>query len=524
MTTSAYAEVVNNHFNIFNILNKLKILTIIFLLTALAVLAAHSLDSINQDIGRHLKTGEVIWQTKSVPQTNLFSYTEPDRPFINHHWLSEVVFYWINRLVGLPGLIVLKVIILTAAFSLAVAAVYQRAKIWVLSPALLLGFLIFFDRSDIRPEIFSYLFLAFFLFAIFRAKYSGKFKYLYILPAVEIIWVNSHIYFIIGPALLFFLLLDQKVRRVEPPVFKKTLQIFLLTGLATLLNPNFIKGALAPLTILKNYGYTIVENQSIFFLTDYGILGRQIALFEISLVILIISFIVAFSQKRPVIFEFLAALFFTVLAIKMIRNFGLYGLAFGPLIALNFSTLKLPTWLRTKPAKVGIYLSGLALIWILIVSAVNNNFYQWYQSGKRFGLTIPAGAARGVEFIKANKIQGPVFNNFDVGSFLIWKLYPEQKVFVDGRPEAYSTDFFEKIYKPMQTDPAVWGKYSREYGINYVFFDHYDITPWARTFLARISQDPNWSKIYLDDSAVVFIKRTPGNKNLINRFEINTSH
>ncbi len=486
----------------------LRIITIGLLFLFLAVLLTHSLDSINQDIGRHLKTGEIVWQTKSVPQTNLFSYTEPDQPFLNHHWLSEVVFYLVERLAGLKALIVLKVIILTAAFGLAAAAVYRRTKIWALFPALLLGWLVFFDRSDVRPEIFSYLFLALFLFAIFKAKYQNQIKFLYLLPLVELIWVNSHIYFIIGPALLFFFLLDQISRRVSPTLIKKTFLIFLLTGLTTLVNPNFLKGASAPLTILKNYGYTIVENQSIFFLTDYGILGRQIALFEISLVLLIVSFVVAFSQKRPVIFEFLAAAFFTVLAIKMIRNFGPYGLVFGPLIALNLSMFKLPPWLRTKPAKVGIYLSGLALVGILIISAVNNNFYQWYQSGKRFGLIIPVGAARGVEFIKQNRIQGPVFNNFDVGSFLIWKLYPEQRVFVDGRPEAYSEEFFEKIYKPMQEDLKLWSKYSTEYGINYVFFDHHDITPWARTFLARISADPNWPQVYRDQSVVIFLKKS----------------
>jgi len=165
-------------------------------------------------------------------------------------------------------------------------------------------------------------------------------------------------------------------------------------------------------------------------------------------------------------------------------------------------------------------------------------------------LEIPAGAARGVEFVKQNNIKGPVFNNFDVGSFLIWKLYPVPSsstsygtsplcpsalagpvsrgtdgfgacgVFVDGRPEAYSTEFFEKIYKPMQEDPKMWKYYSEKYAINYVFFAHTDITPWARTFLNQIIQNPDWPLVYKDSSVAIFLKKTPENSALIRKFEI----
>ena len=130
-----------------------------------------------------------------------------------------------------------------------------------------------------------------------------------------------------------------------------------------------------------------------------------------------------------------------------------------------------------------------------------------YNIKNKVSLSIPTGAEKAIEFVKNNNIKGPVFNNFDVGSFLIWKTYPEQKVFVDGRPEAYSQEFFENIYKPMQMDQKIWEKYSKEYGINHIFFDHRDITPWARTFLARISQDKNWERVYLDEYVVIFLKK-----------------
>ncbi|MDO8676095.1 MAG: hypothetical protein Q7K16_00310, partial [Candidatus Azambacteria bacterium] len=295
--------------------------------------------------------------------------------------------------------------------------------------------------------------------------------------------------------------------------------IFVVTSLATLINPNFVRGALAPLTILRNYGYSIVENQSIFFLTDYGIQLKDIYLFEISLIVLIISFVVAFKNgRRKITFEFLTALVFTILAGKMIRNLGIYALVFVPIVASNLSAIKPARFLSrtTIPVLIGFTI----LFGWLIKSTINNNFYQWLGTSKKFGLGIPDGAASAVRFVQENRIAGPVFNNFDVGSFLIWKHYPEEKVFVDGRPEAYSVEFFEKIYKPMQENPVLWQKYSEEYKINYVFFGHTDITPWARTFLSFISKDKNWPLIYLDGSTAIFLKRTPENLPIIKKFEI----
>src|SRR3989344_538388 len=67
--------------------------------------------SFDQDLGRHLKLGEIIWQTKAIPKINLFSYTNPDFPFINTHWLFEVFTYLTSQAIGLQVLLILKIII-----------------------------------------------------------------------------------------------------------------------------------------------------------------------------------------------------------------------------------------------------------------------------------------------------------------------------------------------------------------------------------------------------------------------------
>lgn len=78
----------------------------------------HPVYSITQDLGRHLKTGEIILNTYSVPKTNLFSYTYPNFPFINHHWLSEVFYFFSFQRVGFNGLLILNTVLALLAFGL----------------------------------------------------------------------------------------------------------------------------------------------------------------------------------------------------------------------------------------------------------------------------------------------------------------------------------------------------------------------------------------------------------------------
>jgi hypothetical protein len=504
----------------------------------------HSLDAVNQDLGRHIKTGQIIWETKSVPRVNTFSFTEPNAPFINHHWLAEVVFFFLSGAIGLKGLILFKVLILLAAFFLLYKALPETARGWPFLLSGLFGVFVFSSRTDVRPEIFSYLFLTFFIHAILQARQKRDYKWLYALPIVQLLWTNTHIYFILGPALLFLFLIDQIISKENKPFLKNLLWIFLITSAVTLINPNFIKGALEPLNILKNYGYSIVENQSVSFLQNYGAQLKDISLFQISIIFLIISFVIAIKNgKRKIFFEVSSALMASILAMTMIRNLGLYVIIFVPIVSLNLSTYQPKITVNFRKAAFVFYAIIIILTGLLIKSIVNNSFYIWQNTSKSFGLSVPAGMENAVRFIEQNKINGPMFNNFDIGSYLIWKLYPapfgdcmtrnplesvakrcgvypEQSVFVDGRPETYSVDFLQNVYIPMQQDPALWKKYSDQYKINYIVFGITDATPWAQTFLRSILQNTDWPLIYADENSAVFIRKTPENQKLIDKFRI----
>jgi len=160
----------------------------------------------------------------------------------------------------------------------------------------------------------------------------------------------------------------------------------------------------------------------------------------------------------------------------------------------------------------------LTYIFMVVFSVLNSyQFLSYHWRDRGIGLAPRVNEA--AEFFKQEKISGPIFNNYDIGGYLIWNLYPQKKAFVDNRPEAYPDSFFSEVYKPMQEDPAIFEKIDQEYNFNAVFFYSHDITPWGINFLKAIKSNSAWAMVYSDDYAIIYLKRNETNKPLIDKYK-----
>ncbi len=537
--------------------NKLELCVYGLLFGLLAVFLVHNFDSIGQDIGRHLKTGEIIWQTKSVPTTNLFSFTEPDFPFTNHHWLSEVIFYGVFNLGGFTGLILLKVFVVLATFLLLLLTTsnvvttfdvnqHKKAVFWPIVISFLFSIFIFISRTEVRPEIFSFLILVFFMFVLFKAKYEQKYKYLWFLSLAQLLWVNLHIYFFIGPFLFLAFFID----RLFDPVIRNTKYVMRnfviiggLIGLATLVNPAGIQGALLPFNILKEYGYSIVENQTLAFLADFFGFNLPIFVFKISVAVLVVSFLLTIKKAKQIIFEILFSAFFIYAGFRMLRNLPLYALALFPVMAVllmdvfrgvgarllttsdghgtfDVKTLNVQRASDVKKRADNVLkMVVIGFLVFMIFFVASGGYYKWARLSKTFGFSVPNGLERAVNFVKENNIEGPMFNNFDIGGYLIWQLYLREKVFVDNRPEAYSVEFFSETYKPMQENEEKWAEFSGKYDINFIFFGHTDATPWGQTFLKSIVRNSGWKVVFINENAIILVKNNDKNRPIFSKYK-----
>ncbi len=494
---------------------KVQIAVLILLMSWYGLFFMEKIDLTTSDLGRHIKNGEMILDGQfGVLNTNFYSYTEPDYKFINHHWGSGVIFYLIWKVFGFIGLSIFCLLISLITFFLffKIAQKESNFKIAFLISLLLIPLMV--ARNEIRPEIFSYFFIALFFWILWHwRKNKLDSKWLFVLPILGIFWVNLHIYFVFGPALIGLFLVDHIIRKKR--INKKLGIVLILTGLVSLLNPFFIKGLIYPFNIFKSYGYRIVENQSVWFLENWGFNSPNLKLFEICLAILIISFIVLLirNRKRFSFVYFTLAIVWSFLGLLAIRNFTLFG--FFALIIIVYNL---------RYSKLQIKKISLSLIILLSLAIFLISFFVYYQKlplqEYRFGFGLMENNNQSMDFFREHNLQGRIFNNYDIGGYLIYHLFPERNVFTDNRPEAYSIYHFQDIYIPAQTNNTIWQEQDNIYDFNIIYFSHRDYTQWGQQFLIERVKDNNWAVVYYDPFAIIFLKRNDINKLIIDKYEI----
>ncbi len=494
----------------------MKLLTALGLFLLLIAGYVRPITAMSQDLGRHLLTGELIIKTQAVPNVNLFSYTYPEFPFINHHWLSEVVFASLYQVTGFPGLFLLMLLLISLAGFFQIRQVFSRVSALTLAISASWYLMILFERTDLRPELFSYAFLSLFIFLLYtyRAK-PGPF--IFLLPLFQLLWVNMHIYFAIGLIVTGLFLLDAVIvnrkKLMTPPVIKLA-SVFVLCCLLSLVNPNGLPGLLYPLRVFENYGYSIEENQTMFLLQSLGYHKQSFPYFLSAVFALFILLGASFRKTRPI--DWLLAVTFTIIGFMAIRNMPLFVLTtFIPFtLGLEQMIKRLKPYFLNVPV-IKTYTAVLVPLCILFLFIRTGTSIA---SAHPIEYGVTPGAEKAVDFLIREQITGRLFNNFDIGSYLIYRLYPEQQVFVDGRPEAYPASFFRDVYIPMQEERAVFDEIVKRYGIQTIFFTHTDQTPWGRTFVQSIVTHSDWQLIYLDDTVLMLVKKSPEHKALIDRF------
>ncbi len=524
-------------------LNKLAWFLLSLLLSAAAWLHfSGRIDLITADLGRHLKNGELFFSNHLILATNFYSYTHPDFSALCHHWGIGPIFYLVWKTFGFNGLSWVYTSILFVTFAVSVIAARRSSSI---GAAVLFGVLalpLVGYRIEIRPEGVStfFLMLEYLLLSGCRA---GKLRagWLWLIPLIQLIWLNVHILFFTGLVLIFIYLSDALVRDTAI-IYRR--QLLYVTGVsvgALLLSPFSFAVALQPFTIFQGYGYKLVENQSVFFMLDRfaqnPVFGCFLVLFGIGIILIVLRMLVERSWKASLP-QALAFLFFGLMAVKSVRAIAMFGFFSIPIMAESLGAVITGMPERVK-AGLHRIIEVAAIGLVLCAAAVP---YSYYSPLKKFAPAIADGRYKNsllpvlvhpevwsglmpgvggsADFFISAGLKGPVFNNYDIGGYFIFTLFPQERPFVDNRPEAYPVEFFERLYVPMQEDEDVWKKALNQYGFELVYFYRHDMTPWAQPFLIRRLDDPQWAPVFADAYTIILARRNGVNQAVIARHEL----
>jgi hypothetical protein len=486
-------------------------------LAAYALFLFHRIDLTDADLGRHLKNGEWFLTRHSILATKFYSYTFPEFPAVNHHWGSGVLFCLVWKLAGFSGLSWMFAAVSLATFGLFYRVAEKEAGAGAAFLAALLVMPLLWERLEIRPEALSYLFCGAFFRVLWDVRRRPASRWIWLLPALEVLWVNCHIYFFLGPGLVGLFWLAALAEGRPPGESRRLLLLLCAVEAATLATPFGIHGALAPLEIFHNMAFAVLDNQSILTLIRVSYPKPNVSWFVLVFALSAASFVFASlrSGRRPAPAVLMLAAVFSAAGWLAVRNLALFGFFILPILALNL--------------RQGLFKGAEGSIkgrWVIIASiALALLAYDRQRAGilahaRDFGTGLQPGNLRAAEYFRDNHLRGPIMNNYDIGGYLIFTLPDTERVFVDNRPEAYPASFFTDTYIPMQNDDAVWRREDERRHFNVIYFDYRERSTRCVRFLARRLQDPQWAPVYADGRILICLRRAPANAALIRRDEI----
>lgn len=460
---------------------------------------------VDPDLWWLLRSGRYILETGSFPTTDPFS-AAAGAEWINHAWGFELVLYGVYRWAGTTGLILMQALFAVATFGL-LYALLRREQVgrgWSLL-LVTLGSVATRGFWAPRPQVVTYLFLAAF-WVILREYRDGRSDRLLWLVPMTLLWVNLHGGFAIGPALIGLCFVTGLLQRAFPgdgpvPDGRHLARLGLVgvaCGVVTLVNPFHYRAALFPFQVL---GERVAQSM----ITEWASLPfnhPQVLLLE---GLIFSALVLLWWTPRLAAWSDVAVLaVFVHLALQAIRNTPLLVILLVPILGrlVAESTADPASALaaighwgrRRRGAIVAV------LVVVLVVVGWTVPLRTLEEFVPRFGLapgTFPVGA---VEFLKREPRTGAVFNDYYWGGYLIWHLYPQYRVSIDGRASVHGPRRLVEHAEVDEVRPH-WRRTLDRSGVGLALVR-------AQSLLAMaLRASPDWQVIYEDPLAVVFAKR-----------------
>jgi hypothetical protein len=490
------------------------------------------------DFWWHLRTGDLIRATGSIPQGDTFSYTHYGDDWIDLHWGFQVLVSVVYQLAGVTGIILVKAAIYTAAVTIAWLAGRQPGfrltppdfawSIWLwLIPLVGIS-----GRALERPEMLTVLFLAMTLRILAQAERHPH--RLWWLPPLFLVWVNCHALFVIGLVVCATWALDLGLRGalaprwglrpVDAAVSERTILLVAASVvLALLVNPYFTDGLLFPLTLYRKFS---IEQE--FYATRIGEFQRPLEFFRragfsniylnaqlLTGTMTLVALVFAWRRgdRRP--WLILLVLAFGNLALEASRNTSLFCLVCGFVLVHCLPATSQPPLVPAnnseKRGQIPLHAQLLAVVlpvWFaLIWSGI------WNELGEK-NKPCELREARvwfmhdAVRFAGQPGMPAIAFAaHIGQASVYMYHLGPDRLVFMDPRLEIMSRQTFERfeqVQQLMATGNPAWEALVRTTTgeLPAVLLDSRN----SRPAIEGLLQTPGWRIVFADASGALFVR------------------
>ncbi len=466
---------------------------VLLALTGIVLLGWFSGPVADPDFWWHLKTGQYLWETHRLPTPDPFAYTTAaageayrgealTRHFnLTHEWLAQALMYLMWLAGGFRGIITGRALLLAAFCGLAGFVVFRRCGGFyrALAAALISGAAAWQFAAD-RPYLVTFL-----MVGIFVALLDSR-RRLWLLPPLMLVWANCHGGYFLGLVVVGAYVAEALLNR--KPGRRTLFASAAATAAISGLNPN---------------GYRIFETLMHYrgsFLTSRLLEWQAPALWPpnvFSVLLAAGAAVLVWQRRRVRAADWLLFAAFAAAALAARRNTILAGW-FAPVVIFSYLPVRKTVPRYTMQAAAAVMLAALAA----------GSYFQPAVEAWRW----PSGAA---DFLSAHPASGPLFNTWEFGGYLMWRLWPREKVFIDGR--ALSESVFQDYARILYNHDAGDGRPDAQqlldrYGVQAIVMNGFEYTNGLTYLLAPSLADPQqkeWKLVYGDSAAMVFMRRPP---------------
>jgi hypothetical protein len=446
----------------------------------------------DSDFWWHLKTGQYIVEKHELPVPDPFAFTTagavstyPGEPLtrhfnLTHEWLAQVVFFLVWRIAGFGGVVLFRAVLLSAFCGLVGLVAYRRCLsfYWALAAAFAAAAMARPFALD-RPYLITFLFLA---AAIAILEFN---RWLWLLPPLFLVWANCHGGFFLGWVVLGAYGVEA-LRGRRPAALRWSAAAVLISGL----NPN---GFRIPLILMYYRNSDLTSHLQEWARPRWWVVNEfTVLLFGAAIVLL-------WARRRVRLADWLLFAAFAAAALAAQRNVILIGLLAPILIASYFP------WKPNLPPRAPFAAALVLMAGAIAASA--GSFFQLRAAEWRY----PVGAA---DFLLQHHVTGPIFNTYEYGGYLIWRLWPAERVFIDGRSlsESVFQDYGRILYNHDESGGKTAQQLLDQYGIQTIVMNTLEPVEGLVYLLAPALADPqqtDWKLVYSDPAAIVLMRRPP---------------
>lgn len=472
------------------------------------------------DTGYHIRVGERILDTRSVPHTDPYSFTTPALPWTAHGWLSEVIMALAYRSFGLTGVgIFFGALIALIYFLLFQTLRSQTTHITRVVVAIVFAVAASQIHWFARPHLFSHLMFIvwYFLLDSYQTRQGRSIR---TLPLWMLLWVNLHGGFIIGFVLLGVFLAGNAIsaRGAEgegrQSALRKVKEILSTTSLCVLtatVNPYGWRILLFPFNLVSD-SY-LMDHVSEFLSPNF----HNPLVTPFRLIFLLMIVLLCLSREKLSAIETIILLGFTNMAFASVRHIPMFVFAVAPILLRHAESLTIqrdgaghPGFLHRKAAGIAsidraagsyIWMAG-AILGVLI-----------YAQGGRIEYTFDPAVkpVAAVEFLKREPIPGNMFNNDEFGDYIIYAAGDDYDVFIDGRLDMYGAKRLKEYFQ-VRAFEAGWEKVIDAHRIGWI------VDESKSALVQYLRKDDKWHLIYADPVASIFVKNIPEYRHLIDKY------